>query len=232
MKLMLGLLILGLFLTAALFSGCGGATTNAIVCNKPYILVGSSCCLDANDNKICDKDETEEPETPSTPEPEPQVQTEFKLSKGESIEAFGKTFTLVDFTIFQGKLETVVDVDGMTWVIQETKKPEIVNGLKVTPVSVDKLQSYIVISIEPFKLKTDEYLFKIDEEQVILGRVLVLRNVQDDDGVLIEASDSTTDIFVMPGETKVYEGLKITNVEGFYRLVSAERYAILKVATA
>ena len=29
-----------------------------IVCNKPYILVGVECCLDKNDNSICDKDET------------------------------------------------------------------------------------------------------------------------------------------------------------------------------
>lgn len=29
----------------------------APVCNKPYILVGTSCCLDKNDNKICDRDE-------------------------------------------------------------------------------------------------------------------------------------------------------------------------------
>lgn len=28
-----------------------------IVCNKPYILVGTSCCLDTNDNLICDDDE-------------------------------------------------------------------------------------------------------------------------------------------------------------------------------
>lgn len=29
-----------------------------VVCNKPYTLVGNSCCLDKNDNKICDNDET------------------------------------------------------------------------------------------------------------------------------------------------------------------------------
>lgn len=29
-------------------------------CNKPYILVGTECCLDKNDNAICDKDETEQ----------------------------------------------------------------------------------------------------------------------------------------------------------------------------
>jgi len=28
-----------------------------VVCNKPYILVGNSCCLDKNNNNICDNDE-------------------------------------------------------------------------------------------------------------------------------------------------------------------------------
>lgn len=28
-----------------------------VVCNRPYIRVGTSCCLDENDNMICDKDE-------------------------------------------------------------------------------------------------------------------------------------------------------------------------------
>jgi len=31
-----------------------------IECNKPYILVGAECCLDQNDNSICDEDETVE----------------------------------------------------------------------------------------------------------------------------------------------------------------------------
>lgn len=33
-------------------------TSQKVVCNKPYILVGTSCCLDQNGNSICDKDET------------------------------------------------------------------------------------------------------------------------------------------------------------------------------
>ena len=37
-----------------LFSGGG---TKAVTCNKPYILVGTDCCLDQNNNSICDKDE-------------------------------------------------------------------------------------------------------------------------------------------------------------------------------
>jgi len=36
-------------------SGCLGQPT----CNKPYILVGTDCCLDSNNNSICDNDETQ-----------------------------------------------------------------------------------------------------------------------------------------------------------------------------
>lgn len=35
--------------------GCG--QTQEVICNKPYILVGNDCCLDQNENKICDNDE-------------------------------------------------------------------------------------------------------------------------------------------------------------------------------
>ena len=29
-------------------------------CNKPYLLVGNNCCLDQNNNDICDSDEKQE----------------------------------------------------------------------------------------------------------------------------------------------------------------------------
>jgi hypothetical protein len=38
----------------------GVGCSQKIVCNKPYILVGNSCCLDKDENLICDKDETKE----------------------------------------------------------------------------------------------------------------------------------------------------------------------------
>lgn len=37
-------------------------------CNKPYILVGTSCCLDQNDNSICDSDEKELPASVEEPQ--------------------------------------------------------------------------------------------------------------------------------------------------------------------
>ncbi|ODS40752.1 hypothetical protein BEH94_09450 [Candidatus Altiarchaeales archaeon WOR_SM1_SCG] len=42
-------------LFVVLMSGC---ITEDVTCNKPYIKVGKDCCLDQNDNNICDKDET------------------------------------------------------------------------------------------------------------------------------------------------------------------------------
>ncbi len=36
--------------------GCQQKTQD-VVCNEPYILVGTDCCLDEDGNKICDKDE-------------------------------------------------------------------------------------------------------------------------------------------------------------------------------
>ena len=53
-------MIIFLIFSVIFVSGC---TQQEIVCNKPYIRVGADCCLDKDDNSICDKDETpEEPE--------------------------------------------------------------------------------------------------------------------------------------------------------------------------
>jgi len=65
------LLFAGLILAIALVLGCTGSEQK-VVCNKPYILVGTDCCLDNNNNSICDKDETQtqatQPAEPAEPE--------------------------------------------------------------------------------------------------------------------------------------------------------------------
>lgn len=45
-------IILSLALALIFLYGC-----DQIVCNAPYMQVGSECCLDSDNNKICDKDE-------------------------------------------------------------------------------------------------------------------------------------------------------------------------------
>ncbi len=64
-KIIIGLLILSILVLSGCYQAPDQATGQVVkvVCNKPYILVGSSCCLDTNDNRICDKDEIiEEPQ--------------------------------------------------------------------------------------------------------------------------------------------------------------------------
>ena len=237
MKLMSGLLVLGLFLTAVFIQGCGtgsatNATTNAVVCNKPYMLVGTSCCLDVNNNGICDKDET--PTTPTTPETPPVQTSEFTMKKGGVVNVAGKRVTLEDFSIYQGKLETIVDVDGEGWVIHETQKPEIVNGLRITAISVDRLQTYIMLKIVPEELDADEYLLRVGERQVILGQEFELAKIQDEDGgALLTVVDGDPEgVFIMLGMTKEYQGLEITNIEPFYRDIRAEGYGIFRIVPA
>ena len=41
----------------ALFLFVAGCVGDNVVCNKPYIRVGNTCCLDLNSNNICDEDE-------------------------------------------------------------------------------------------------------------------------------------------------------------------------------
>ena len=43
-----------------LMSGCTTEKKEGVVCNPPYILVGNECCLDQNNNRVCDNDETKE----------------------------------------------------------------------------------------------------------------------------------------------------------------------------
>lgn len=53
-KIIFGLLILSIvFILGA--NGC--ETQDSVVCNDPYIRVGSDCCLDKDSNNICDDDE-------------------------------------------------------------------------------------------------------------------------------------------------------------------------------
>ncbi|MCX8178391.1 MAG: hypothetical protein N3D75_01015 [Candidatus Aenigmarchaeota archaeon] len=54
----LSLTIIGI----VLFSGC---VQQEVTCNKPYIKVGTECCIDINDNNICDKDENAQGTTQS-----------------------------------------------------------------------------------------------------------------------------------------------------------------------
>lgn len=61
------------------------------VCNKPYILVGNDCCLDKDDNGICDKDESEK-EIEEKPNVEIKKEEVKEVSDEEKLEQVAKRF--------------------------------------------------------------------------------------------------------------------------------------------
>ena len=72
-----------------LLASCSSAPEQ-VVCNKPYIQVGSQCCLDQNDNSICDSDETvidAQPEEENTEEVAENPVEEIKLTAQDKLEA-------------------------------------------------------------------------------------------------------------------------------------------------
>ena|GEM_PF-4548287 len=70
------LLILTIFTT-----GCIQDSSD-FACNEPYIQIGSECCLDANDNGICDSDE--QPAQEEAPEEEAVVEEDAMKEADES----------------------------------------------------------------------------------------------------------------------------------------------------
>ncbi len=53
----LTIILIGVLIIGALFiSGCGETAT---ICDKPNIQIGTECCLDENDNYLCDDDDLE-----------------------------------------------------------------------------------------------------------------------------------------------------------------------------
>lgn len=81
--------------------------TKQPVCNKPYILVGNDCCLDKDDNSICDKDEVKE---------ESKVKEPKQITQEKTAEET-KTYTIQDLQADIG------NVLGKTVVL--TKDPEL-----------------------------------------------------------------------------------------------------------
>lgn len=86
-------LILLLFIGGA-FAYFGGplkpkAESSKVVCNPPYIIVGTDCCLDQNSNSICDKDE-EKKQAEVTPKPIQQPQnTQYTDTSASEIPPLG-----------------------------------------------------------------------------------------------------------------------------------------------
>ncbi|MFC1723689.1 hypothetical protein ACFL0V_06110 [Nanoarchaeota archaeon] len=61
--------IIALMISVLMLVGCAPQ----MKCSEPNTVINNECCLDADDNDICDSDEEPEPEPEPESEPEPQI---------------------------------------------------------------------------------------------------------------------------------------------------------------
>lgn len=244
-----------LLLAVLILSGCkGGVTGGAVVCNKPYILVGTDCCLDKNDNNICDADEVEtfnadpveepkeiieepveEPEEvieEPVEEPKEELPTnEFIIKLGESVKVDGKTITLVNLDNIP-RLKAVFDVDGSERDVFGTKNAEIIKELKIMLLKYNNLENSVVAKIEKIELGLNEYLMNPRADVTIAGKTVHLYDVQDSGAIIIHIFGDdfeNPNLRITEGQTETFEGLEITNIEGFPQGFKIDKYAIVKI---
>jgi len=94
-----------IIVSLSLLSGC---LDNKPVCNKPYILVGNDCCLDLNDNGICDRDETTTTTSATTTTTSSTTTTILRAEqiRDKSIDAMGEVETYAFNVVTRTETET------------------------------------------------------------------------------------------------------------------------------
>ena len=88
-----------------------GRATEEVVCNPPYIRYGLECCLDANNNTICDRDETpastqqenKTKEDGTIGEEIPKEESQFLNNIKNVISNIGRFFSLIGKNISENK---------------------------------------------------------------------------------------------------------------------------------
>ncbi|MEK6880614.1 MAG: hypothetical protein AABY22_13440, partial [Nanoarchaeota archaeon] len=113
-----------------------------ITCESPYIRYGASCCLDQNQNNICDKDEQKQPEKALEPVKEVPSQPEQIFSK---------------LTISEGNIKKI-SINGLDYEIgvsnfEQSSLMMLING-EVKPLKVgEKLEWYNNLIIDLYKIE-------------------------------------------------------------------------------
>lgn len=222
MKKLIIFSIFSLIILSFFLSGC---TT----CNKPYIKVGNSCCLDNNDNSICDVDEDIAKEAPK----ETTLANDeylFNINEVKMLSQWGKEVRLISADN-EGKI--VVKVNNVERDIKETKYMEIIDGLEITNqrinFDIDPSKIYVILKIDKYTEKPDEYLVEIDKSITIKGNTITFKEVDPKDHSIQVSVNGKNYVRIREGYTENIENLEITNVKAFPRDIRYENYAILKI---
>jgi hypothetical protein len=156
-----------------------------IVCNEPYIIKGTDCCLDQDGNSVCDEDEveveeqeneeseqeTEEEETDSDEEPTISLEEEEKSSETQGLYYtfyLDETQTIFDVEITLDKIGgsdgvATFYINGEKKTFEQTKLLEIIEGLYMfvqerNYMGSSSSDNYVVLKIEELGLEYNQYV--------------------------------------------------------------------------
>lgn len=150
------MLMFSVLIAAVLVTGC----TQRMMCSPPNVMIGNSCCLDADENNVCDtwEDEDEEVEIVSTEkvaEPASEAQSDYELFaetfastwdrksynalRNLFVDDFSKRFSGAEFSFLARKVDAKLGLKSIALksVEDDTATYEIVVGGRTETVSAD-----------------------------------------------------------------------------------------------
>jgi len=137
-----------------------------VVCNTPYILVGTDCCLDENSNNICDTDEV----IVITEEPVVEEVTEEEIVEEEPIETEEVIADEPVEIVVEEEPEEEVIPDDLILVVEETNQEETDELTSMLETQIAYLDD-VDFSYLTAKLSTSTLSLDVGETGVAVARL-------------------------------------------------------------
>ena len=253
-KLPLAFLALALLFLSACAqsqSPTAAAVVQEPLCKAPYYEYRTGeCCLDQNGNSVCDVDEPPaEAEPPrdvleSATLEEPAVETEepadsgtIDLHAGESAAFLGLSLRLNTLDMVSGTLQIELDVQGKVFPMKGTKSYEILAGKKLTLLSYHdgvnlKGGPFVTLTVEPFSLGPDEYLFFQGLPQTVKSETFQLTDVFADGTAILDRVGTPDTLSAKEGRPFEVGDLQFTLLKGFERPYRTDEYIWVAIVPA
>lgn len=157
----------GIILSMLILLFLAACSEKTFVCNPPYIHVGADCCLDIDDDKICDTDE-------DIPEEEPEPIEELELEE-EPDPTIDNLITIYNTRVKSLAYSSPVSEVGQAWVSVrgnrmkiEPSKPLFIEGEIIdliylndlTQTAYGQCKAHIVACRDPVELKLDYHQYR------------------------------------------------------------------------
>ncbi|MBI2667981.1 hypothetical protein HYX17_04410 [Candidatus Woesearchaeota archaeon] len=250
--------VIVLFLLTTLFiSACSKEVVNeSSFCKKPYFeFKKGECCLDNNNNSVCDESEpkeevksempapeqdkveeavVEEIKEPVITQPEEPKEETFKMSVGDIVKFNKLEIKLLELNIGEN-LNAVFDVGGKKTTIFNTKNIDIVGDLSlyIDTIAGSGDDTSLNLVVKKYTLDPDSYLVRFGDTLNIGGKSIYIRDImkgEKEEAILIDVGTLLKER-IQEGRSETYDNVEITNVKVFFKGSKLENYALLKIVT-